>query len=212
MTKIKRLLDLQHKVFGQLTVIETIYSETHKHDVWKCLCSCGNYTNVPSTALVHNRTRSCGCLSKNVRHLCKRSHGQNGTLLYKRWLSMRGRCKPNAKCSKWYHERGITICPRWEKFENFKQDMEVSFKEHLEKFGAKQTTLERVNTNDGYKPENCKWATFKEQHCNQRKGIVIKNLKTLNNFLKEINKVKGTDISLTEEEYLTLSYNFRLNN
>lgn len=211
MTKSKKILNLEYQTFGRLLAIETVYSEIHKHYVWKCKCECGNFINVPSTALIHNRTRSCGCLSKERRKFCKRTHGETGTILYKRWAAMKSRCKQNSKYSKWYSDRGIFVCERWNDFNLFKEDMESSFVKHLAEHGTRNTTLERIDSNREYSPENCKWATFKEQCCNKRSGITLNNYKSTCRFILELNKLKGTDISISEIEYITLSYKCRLN-
>ena len=211
MTKIKRLANLHGQTFGRLLVLDTIYSEVHQHKVWRCKCQCGNIVDIPTNALINNRTRSCGCLSKERRKFCKRTHGETGTVLYKRWAAMKARCKENCKYSKWYSDRDISVCDRWNIFENFKSDMEETFIQHFQIHGSRNTTLERIDSNQGYSPDNCKWATFKEQACNKRTAITLKSYSDIERFLKELNKLKKSNITLDKSEYTTLCYNCRFN-
>lgn len=75
-------------------------------------------------------------------------------------------------CAKDY--KGIKVCKRWSKFEKFKRDMWQSYSEHKEKYGERQTTLDRINPFKGYSPKNCRWATFSEQVKNRKKNYLIK--------------------------------------
>lgn len=92
-------------------------------------------------------------------------HGMCYTHFYSKFTGMYDRC--NGKERKYYYQKGIKICDRWKKFENFKNDMYKSYLSHVEKYGEKETTLERKNNNKGYCPENCIWATRFEQNLNK---------------------------------------------
>lgn len=210
MKQTSKLKDLTNKVFGRLTVLNSVFNEKHGHRVWKCLCECGKITEVPSSPLIKGLTTSCGCYSKEVRNQCSKTHGDTHSILYNRWSSMHSRCKSNTRTSKWYSDRGINVWKRWDYYINFKEDMEASFLVHLKQHGARNTTLDRIDTNKGYSKENCKWSTNKEQHCNKRSGLNIKDYKTLLMFIDELNAAKGLSISLTKEEFITLSYNCRM--
>jgi len=90
----------------------------------------------------------------------RRTHGKSGTRIYDVWVAMKKRCNPNNKYGqKNYSSRGITVCKRWLKFENFFADMGPR---------PKGKTLERCNNDKGYSPSNCKWATYAEQNANKR--------------------------------------------
>jgi len=206
-SKLKNLLGLK---FGRLTVLESIYSSKYKHRVWRCACICGNTIDLPTNALDTGRTTSCGCYSKETRQSCNKSHGDSKSNLYRTWAGMRSRCKQNSVHRKHYYDRGITVSNDWEEYINFKRDMENSFNSHIKIFGRKNTSLDRIDTNQGYSKVNCRWATNVEQICNKRSGLKITSYKMLKLFLDELNKAKRLNITLTKEEYITLSYNCRL--
>lgn len=88
---------------------------------------------------------------------------------YRIWGDMKTRCN-NSNCKKYYlyGGRGIKVCDEWSKYDNFKKDMYISYNEHILKFGEKETTLDRINPDEGYKLNNCRWATNKEQRINIR--------------------------------------------
>lgn len=93
-------------------------------------------------------------------------HGMRKTRQYRTWSHMIGRCEDVGDSSyKNYGGRGISVCKRWKKFENFWEDMKDDYKEDL--------TLERIDVNGNYSPENCKWATWKDQHRNKRSSRLV---------------------------------------
>lgn len=88
---------------------------------------------------------------------------------YNIWCDMKTRCN-NPKCKKYYlyGGRGITICDEWNDYKNFYEDMWESYQKHALEFGEKDTTIDRIDSNDGYYKFNCRWATRKQQRINTR--------------------------------------------
>lgn len=155
------------KSFGFLTVKKEIRTKG-KETRCICVCKCGNEIEVGSGSLVSGNTKSCGCLSTQT----KTTHGMYGTRFYNIWKGIKQRCYDIGETYYLhYGGRGITTCERWKKFENFRDDMYDSYLNHIEKFGEKQTTIDRIDVDGNYEPENCKWSTLKEQNNNKRTNI-----------------------------------------
>ena len=159
-------INLTGQKFERLTVISEAERDKYGAVMWLCRCECGTRKIIRGGHLLSGNTMSCGCLNKELLIKRSRKHGMASTPIYKTWKSMRQRCyNPNDMHYKDYGGRGITICERWDKFKNFYEDM-----------GEKPNGLEieRMNNNQGYSPENCKWATPKENSRNKRNNRIIK--------------------------------------
>lgn len=163
-----KYIDLTGKTFTRLTVIKLDRIE-RKKVYWICKCICGTKKIIRTDTLLKETTRSCGCLQKELTKIrfdkYRYKHGKKYSKIYKIWEGMKQRCK-NKKNTAYanYGGRGITLDPRWEKFENFYEDMGDPGKEQM---------LERINNNKGYYKENCKWATRVEQNNNKRSNRLI---------------------------------------
>lgn len=163
--------DMTGQKIGRLRVIEIAEHNGHgKTLTWKCLCDCGKEVYVTGTLLRRkDGTRSCGCLQKDtISEIGKRiashktKHGACNTRLYSIWSNMKSRCT-NPKNTSYirYGGRGIRYEPIWERFEPF-------YKWAMANGYADNLTLERINVDGNYGPDNCKWATRKQQSNNRR--------------------------------------------
>lgn len=156
-------LDLTGERFGRLIVLRDV-GRYNGGVLWLCECDCGRLIRVASGKLREGVTKSCGCWRRDnmIKMNKERStHGMFNTPIYRTWNAMLQRCEnPNNTAYKWYGERGIFVCERWHKFENFLEDMGPR---------PEGKSIDRWPDNEGnYELGNCRWATSKEQVNNQR--------------------------------------------
>lgn len=149
--------------FGRLVVVERLQIKNTHRSWWKLVCDCGQETVSSPDAILSGRKRSCNCYGREVSIASGRStakHNMSSSDEYHIWSGMRTRCR-NPKSDYWdrYGGRGITVCDRWAKFQNFFADMG--------RRPSSEHSLDRINNDGNYEPDNCRWATRSEQRRNQ---------------------------------------------
>ena len=169
-----KLEDLTGQRFGRLTVLyrttDYVQPNGSRRPRWRCKCDCGTELDVIASNLKRGSTRSCGCLQKEELSKRRTSHGgwANNEKLYGVWHGMKKRCYcVTDQHYKDYGERGITVCDLW------KEDY-AAFREWALSNGYKEgLSIDRINVDDGYSPDNCRWVTAKVQQSNRRSCIYV---------------------------------------
>lgn len=159
--------DLTGKRFGRLTVIERAENYKGCQTQWRCKCDCGNEAVVRGAYLNSGVTKSCGCYKAEAVKTASLKHGKVKTRLWRIWVNMRGRCQQKSSSQyKYYGERGIKVCDEWSEFVPFMEwALGNGYKENL--------TIDRIDTNGNYCPENCRWVTSAEQNRNKSSNHFI---------------------------------------
>lgn len=159
------------KKFNRVTVLSFDSKTKNYLTVWNCVCECGKFFKTRAVRLKGGTCRSCGCLAREISSKVHKTHGESvgenrsGTVEYICWRGIIQRTSdPNFK---WWHRyggRGIKVCDRWKKFSNFLDDMGRK--------PSNKLSIERINNDGDYCPENCKWATIFEQSRNKRSNRI----------------------------------------
>lgn len=190
-----RIRDLTNQRFGRLVALKNVGKDNKYSLLWECICDCGNTVVVSSRELSREHRKSCGCLKETY----KFKHGYSKHPLYDCWVSMKARCnnKRNPKYPS-YGGRGITVCEEWEN--DFCSFLEWSLKNGYDE----QLTLDRIDNNKGYYPENCRWTTRKVQQNNTRHNRYIEyngETKTLAQWCELLNLKYSTMLNRFSHGY-----------
>lgn len=158
-----KFIDLTGRRFGRLLVLEKAGRNDSLQILWRCRCDCGKETITRGLTLRNGETKSCGCLFEESRkagfHVI---HGGSKERLYNIWRAMRSRCNnPNNWKYSDYGGRGIRVCSEWNKYPVFRQwAMTHGYENSL--------SIDRIDVDGNYEPDNCRWADDKTQANNKR--------------------------------------------
>lgn len=185
----RKIHNVAGKRFGFATVICEDGRTSCGSVLWLCKCDCGKYFHTTSSNLVRGTTKSCGCYSSR----CTRNRNIENTI-YKTpdevrlshiWRDMLRRCEKTtdpAYCN--YGGRGINVCASWKEFDNFKEwAIKTGYHSSL--------TIDRIDNNAGYSPNNCRWATVQEQANNRRNNLIVEyngETRTITEWSRILNK------------------------
>ena len=159
-------VEMQNSEFGRWTAIKR--DETRKTAHWICQCKCGTIRSVEQAALKHGRSKSCGCLQKEDLASRRTTHKRKPKRLYKTWSDMIQRTtNPNNSSYSRYGGREISVCEEWrQSFESFRDwALSSGYSDEL--------TIDRIDNNKSYTPDNCRWTTRLRQSINRRNTIFV---------------------------------------
>lgn len=187
------IVDLVGKKFGRLTVIRKVGKTKGRKVQWECVCECGETKVVTTDKLNSGHTQSCGCL----RHEATTKHGMWKDRLYTIWLDMKGRCGHH-RCYK-----TISVCSEWSRsFEVFRDwSLTNGYSDSL--------SIDRINNEDGYCPENCRWVDWKVQSRNKRTALRIPDGTPLMDYMDSIGLRTHDDNGHHSKDYERLRYRLR---
>lgn len=172
-----RFQDLKGRKFGKLLVLERAESNIEpsgrKRTMWKCLCDCGQVTIVQACSLKSQSVRSCGCAKSERNQKYFTTHGCSKEKLYRLWKDIKKRCyNNNFKQFKDYGGRGIKVCDKWlNDYLEFRIWALNNGYNPNAKFG--DCTIDRINVNGNYSPDNCRFVSMKVQNNNKRRNLNV---------------------------------------
>jgi hypothetical protein len=175
-------VDYSGRKFGRLTAIKKVISG--KRGCYLCVCECGNETTVRGDSLTSGKTRSCGCLPKDVNVHVHSTHGDSKSRIYKIYKKMISRCyNKNNDRYHMYGDRGIKVCAEWlDRYETFKEwSIKNNYSDNL--------TIDRIDNDGDYAPDNCRWTTNIIQSNNTSRNIYVEykgETKTLAQWCREL--------------------------
>lgn len=182
---------------GRLTVIEFQRDPRRpQHPVYLCRCDCGQTAKVARANMA--RTHSCGCIKREMLQ-AKATHGMSSSPEYHTWADIKARCsRPKRREFGAYGGRGITVCLRWiDSFENFYADMGPR--------PSRKHSIDRIDANGNYEPNNCRWATAKEQRINQRR-VTLHTFNGVTGTLKDLAKHAGISYTAVRQRIHSLKW------
>ena len=166
----KSFKNLKGKRFGEWTVLDLSGKNKYNQRLWKCKCSCGEIAEVTSGVLLGGYSRSCRDCAYKKKGENQKTHGMSRNRIYKIYQGVLNRCNNKNNYSfEHYGGRGIMVCDKWSGehgFENF-------YKWAIENEYSEELTIDRIDVNGNYEPDNCRWVDMKAQANNRRNNVSI---------------------------------------
>lgn len=160
--------------YGRLTIVSYTGKQTFHggNAIWLCKCDCGKYVERPAVMLKHSKMPSCGCYVKEHTENLNKSHGGRNERLYLVWIDMRRRCYDKKDSNYFrYGGRGIKVCDEWKDYSVFR---EWAIKTGYDPSARKQQcTIDRIDVDGNYCPDNCRWVDAKIQNNNRRNNKIV---------------------------------------
>lgn len=182
-------IDITGKRFNMWTVVECVGKNKSGGYMWRCICDCGNERIVEGRSVRGGTSKCCGC-TRGKDNMGNFKHGGKKERLYVVWSSMKQRClNPNDPYYFRYGGRGISICDDWKDYRKFREWAESSGYDKNNR--DRSCTLDRVNNDGNYCPENCRWVTQKEQDNNRSSNHFITNSSGVSKTLSQWSEVTG---------------------
>lgn len=155
------------KKFSRLTIIDYDGLTNLGKSKYKCQCDCGSVAIVSYNNLMSGSTVSCGCYARENASIVNRKHGMFGTRIYNIWATIIQRCEnPNSENYEYYGGRNISMCPEW------RNDFQIFYDWAMNNGYTEDLTIDRIDNDKGYNPDNCRWATWTVQARNKRKTVL----------------------------------------
>ena len=154
--------DITGQKFGRLTALHRLHNTKGRMSKWLCVCECGNFVEVRLNSLTSGLTKSCGCLKKDNHYV---KHSKKNTRLYRTWKSMKSRCYNN-HVDRYpnYGGRGIKVCDEW------LNDFMSFYNWAMANGYDDKLTIDRINVDGNYEPNNCRWVDMKQQLRNTQRN------------------------------------------
>lgn len=193
--------DLTGLRFGRLAVVVRSENSSQGQARWLCVCDCGGERVVASSLLRKGKVKSCGCLVKDNAKQLFTTHGETHSPEHRAWRAMVERCtSPNAPNFKNYGARGITVCAKWTGADGF-----ATFLADMGRKPSAGHSIDRIDTAKGYAPDNCRWATMREQQNNRSNNIVIE-IDGVNRTLSEWCRLTGVRVGTAHNRLKNLGW------
>ena len=202
----RQISDLKGKRFGRYTVIDfdsfKYFKNGSRIAYWLCRCDCGTERSVCSSGLTSGKSNSCGCLSKEVASKTHSKYdGGSNNPLYRKWVKMKDRCyNPKNKSYIHYGARGIKICEDWlHSYDSF-------MKWALNNGYNKSLSIDRIDNNGNYEPNNCRWVDKKTQAKNKRTNKTV-NYNGKDYVISELCEKFGVNYKKFHSRFFKLKWN-----